>query len=504
MWEQIPGNIYFLIIIALLIINIILSILSRPSFISHMRSLENNTAKLAFLIEKNENANRDDFQRNRVEANEIARINREELINALGSFNKLFADYMGNIRAMTQDFHDEIKFNNNIFSKEISEALKENCRLLDNSISSFESKFIRSVSDLNELNKHNLINLENKLNNNHEATKETLNDAKVSIEKYLGLIRNESSLQLDEIRKTVDEKLQNTLNLRLAQSFDAVEKQLQAVQKGLGEMRGLAADVGGLKRVLSNVKIRGGIGEVQLEMLLEQILAPCQYEANISLKSDSDDRVEFAVKLPGQDQTNDCLYLPVDAKFPRDIYEQLLNAYDSGDNVLILNKQKKLEATIKKMAKDIHEKYIDPPNTTDFAIMFLPFEGIFAEVVRKASLIEDIQKDYKVIVTGPTTLAAILNSLQIGFKTLAIQKRSSEVWNILGAVKKEFENFGDLMQKAQKNIKNGLKQLDDVMGIRTRAIQNKLKSIDSLNEMHAKSIYGKVGEIPNDFNGGPE
>jgi len=296
------------------------------------------------------------------------------------------------------------------------------------------------------------------------------------------------------MRRTVDEKLQKTLNDRLSQSFETVSKQLKAVQEGLGEMRTLATDVGGLKKVLSNVKMRGGIGEIQLEMLLEQILAPDQYEANVMTKQGSQDQVEFAIKLPGRDDAGSTVWLPVDAKFPKDIYEQLLDAYEAGDPVKVGQAKKTMETTIKKMARDISDKYLDPPNTTDFGIMFLPFEGIYAEVVRDVSLLENLQRDFKIIVTGPTTLAAILNSLQMGFKTLAIQKRSSEVWQVLGAVKKEFANFGGMMEKAQKNIQTGLNQLDDVMGKRTRAIQRKLKSVEALSSEETKKVLPELSD----------
>lgn len=243
-------------------------------------------------------------------------------------------------------------------------------------------------------------------------------------------------------------------------------------------MQNLAHDVGGLKKVLSNVKMRGGIGEVQLAMLLEQVLAPEQYQANVKTKEGSTDLVEFAVKLPGRDEANSTVWLPIDAKFPKDVYEQLQTAYDNGEQAAVEVAQKNLENSIKKMAKDIHDKYIDPPNTTDFGIMFLPFEGIYAEVVRKASLLEDLQRTYKIIVTGPTTLAAILNSLQMGFKTLAIQKRSGEVWKVLGAVKKEFENFGGMLEKAHKNINAAGETIENLMGTRTKAIQRSLKNIE--------------------------
>ena len=301
--------------------------------------------------------------------------------------------------------------------------------------------------------------------------------------------------RLEDIRVTVDEKLQKTLNERLGQSFRLVSEQLESVQKGLGEMQTLAQDVGGLKRVLSNVKTRGNIGEIQLSMLLEQILAPEQYDSNVHTVKGSAEVVEFAVKLPGKDDMRDFVYLPIDAKFPKDVYEQLLNAYDTADTQAIDAAGKALEATIKKMAKDISEKYLAPPATTDFGIMFLPFEGIYAEVVRRSSLLEELQKTYKVVVTGPTTLAAILNSLQMGFRTLAIQKHSGEVWTILGAVKKEFEKVGGMLEKAQKNIQTASGQLEEVLGTRTRAIQRKLKDVDTLSDRDARAILPEIGSL---------
>lgn len=298
--------------------------------------------------------------------------------------------------------------------------------------------------------------------------------------------------RLEEIRVTVDEKLQKTLNERINQSFKMVTEQLESVQRGLGEMQSLAQDVGGLKRVLSNVKTRGTMGEIQLSMLLEQILAPEQYDCNVKTNKASNDLVEFALKLPGRDDIHDFVYLPIDAKFPKDVYEQMLAAYDTGEKASIDTATRVLETTIKKMAKDISDKYLAPPETTDFGIMFLPFEGIYAEVVRNSSLLDDLQRTYKVIVTGPTTLAAILNSLQMGFRTLAIQKHSGEVWSILGAVKKEFENFGGMLEKAQKNLQTASSQLDEVMGKRTRAIQRRLKDVDTLTDRETRGIFPEI------------
>jgi len=304
--------------------------------------------------------------------------------------------------------------------------------------------------------------------------------------KFSELVQN-TDKNLERMRETVDEKLQKTLNERLGQSFETVGNQLKEVQAGLGEMRNLAQDVGGLKKVLSNVKQRGGVGEIQLEMLLEQILAPDQYDANVKTKKGSNDLVEFAIKLPGKDDQQSHVYLPIDAKFPKDPYEQLIDAYESGDAGLIELANKNLENTVKKMARDIRDKYIDTPHTTDFAILFVPFEGIYAEIIRRSSLLEQLQREFKVIVTGPTTLAAILNSLQMGFRTLALQKRSSEVWEILGTVKNEFDKFGGLLEKAQKNIQQAGSNIEDLLGTRTKAIQRSLRDVQTLP---AKSTEG--------------
>ena len=386
--------------------------------------------------------------------------------NELQLLTNKFIELQVSISNIEKTLKDDFRLNREENSKLAIDNRKELMQTLTTTFRGFQETFDKNVEAFNNLQREKFGQMEEKQNKLIEGTEK----------------------KLEEMRVTVDEKLQKTLNERLGQSFELVGKQLESVQKGLGEMQSLAQDVGGLKKVLGNVKMRGGIGEVQLEMLLEQILAPEQYEANVRTKASSREVVEFAIKLPGRDDNNSQVWLPVDAKFPKDIYEQLQNAYEVGDLPQIETAQKNLENTIKKMAKDIQEKYIDPPHTTDFGIMFLPFEGIYAEVVRKASLLEDLQRNYKIVVTGPTTLAAILNSLQMGFKTLAIQKRSGEVWQILGAVKKEFEAFGGLVEKAQNNIQTGLNQLDDVIGKRTRAIQRKLRTVETLGEAETKLI----------------
>ena len=312
-----------------------------------------------------------------------------------------------------------------------------------------------------------------------KSTSENLDGMRKTMSENLDGIRTNVGEKLETIRATVDEKLEKTLSDRLGKSFETVGKQLIEVQKGLGEMQSLAQDVGGLKKVLANVKMRGGLGEVQLSMLLEQILAPEQYQANVHIKPRSAQVVEFAVRLPGKDEDMSQVWLPIDAKFPRESYEKLQIAYEAGNTEAIENERNAMYRDIKRMAADIRDKYIAPPYSTDFAIMFLPFEGIYGEVVRSAGLIQELQNQYKVIVTGPTTLAALLNSLQMGFRTLAIQKRSSEVWKVLSGVKKEFETFGDLLEKAKKNIQGGLNNLDELSGVRTRQIQNKLKDVEA-------------------------
>ena len=424
-----------LVLIALLAIANLL-LLFRQKNTSEGKETQAALIKFEQLLTQLEKQVKDDFQRNRDENQSSFKRQREELTQALNQFGE--------------------RYDQN--SKRLNDLLKERFVLLNE--------------------KQTQLNLE---------AEKRIKEVRDVVEKQLKELREDNSTQLAEVNKTVNEKLQKTLNDRLSQSFETVGKQLKSVQEGLGEMKTLATDVGGLKKVLSNVKMRGGLGEVQLAMLLENILAPDQYEANVKTKAGSDAVVEFAIKLPGKDDLNSIVWIPVDAKFPKDVYEHLQNAYEDGNPVLVEQAQKELENTIKKMAKDIRDKYLDPPKTTDFGILFLPFEGIYAEVVRKAALLETLQREYKIIVTGPTTLAAILNSLQMGFKTLAIQKRSSEVWTVLGEVKKEFNNFGGMMQKAQKNIQTGLNQLDDVMGVRTRAIERKLKDVSSLDEGNSTS-----------------
>ena len=322
--------------------------------------------------------------------------------------------------------------------------------------------------------------MQNTLHRNLMTTNEMMREKFDIMNRQQDILVKSTEKRLDDMRVMVEEKLQKTLNERIGQSFELVRTQLENVQKGLGEMKSLAEDVGGLKKVLGNVKTRGTFGEVQLAALLEQMLSPEQYEANIKTRKNATEFVEFAIKLPGKDGSKEPVYLPIDAKFPKDVYEQYIDAYEEGDTALIESTSRQLETTIKRMAKDIHDKYIEPPYTTDFAIMFLPFENIYAEVIRRTALVETLQKEFKIVVTGPTTLGAILNSLQMGFRTLAIQKRTGEVWSVLGAVKTEFGKFGGMLEKVQKNLQSAGDHLEEVMGKRTRAIERKLRQVEAL------------------------
>ncbi len=301
------------------------------------------------------------------------------------------------------------------------------------------------------------------------------------VDNRLQQIQQDSERRLEEIRRTVDEKLQSTLEKRLGESFQMVSRHLESVHRGLGEMQKLAQGVGDLKRVLSNVKTRGTWGEIAAGTLLEQILAPDQYDTNVVTREGSGQRVEFAVRLPGRDDHQEVVWLPIDAKFPKEVYERVIEAADSGQPELLEAVSREFERVVRQSARTISEKYLNPPRTTDFGIMFLASEGLYAEVVRRPGLVEQLQREYRIVVTGPTTLAALLNSLQMGFRTLAIQKRSSEVWNILAQVKTEFGKFGVVLEKVKKKLTQASNTIDEA-GRRSRAIQRRLRTVQDLPE----------------------
>jgi Uncharacterized protein conserved in bacteria len=413
---------------------------------------------------------REEFARNRDEQQRTSRETREEQGVALRNFEKKVEENFTAFRELLRTMGNDTR-----------EGLTA-------SLKSFEERFAQSVKEFNELQRQKFNELVVKQTEMNSTTELRLEKVRETVEGRLKIMQDENAKKLDEMRATVDEKLQTTLEKRLGESFKQVSERLEQVHKGLGEMQTLANGVGDLKRVLSNVKTRGILGEIQLNNILEQIMAPEQFDRNVATKKGSRDVVEFAIKLPGKDSNGQEVYMPIDSKFPLDVYNQLLNAYDTGDAVAIAAAIKELERSIKQNAKDIRDKYLDPPYTTDFAVMFLPIEGLYAEVIRNTSLMEVLQRDYRVVITGPTTLAAILNSLQMGFRTLAIEKRSSEVWQILGAVKTEFSRFGDVLKKAQEKITKANEDIDQLVGTRTRAIERRLRGVQELPTTKANAI----------------
>ncbi len=370
----------------------------------------------------------------------------------------------------TQASTDEIT---NIVRNEIGSQMSTQRQELSTQIQST----VKNMGDMISGNQtEKMSQLEERIKTFSLENEQKLENIRLSVEKRLEYLQNDNNRQLEKMRETVDEKLQKTLEEKMNKSFSLVNERLEQVYKGLGEMQNLAVGIGDLKKVLSNVKTRGILGEIQLKSILSEILSPEQYEENIATKKGSKNVVEFAIKLPADDDS--VVYLPIDSKFPGDTYANLRDAIEKGDKDEIESFVKVLVTTIKSEAKDIHDKYIDPPNTTEFAIMFLPFEGLYSEVVNRG-LVEVLQRDYKINIAGPSTMAALLNSLQMGFKTLAVQKRSAEVWEVLGGVKQEFDKFNDVLVQTQQRLDQANKELDKLVGVRTRQIQRKLKNIQS-------------------------
>ena len=315
---------------------------------------------------------------------------------------------------------------------------------------------------------------------------------RATLEQQLRNLQADNALKLEKMRETVDEKLHSTLTTRLDSSFKLVSERLEQVQRGLGEMQQLATGVDDLKRVLGNVKTRGGWGEVQLEAILEQVLTSSQYARGVKLRPDGDEMVDFAIRLPGRGQDQVPVWLPIDAKFPREDYERLLDAQEQGDPELVRSTGAQLEKAIRTQARSISDKYVVPPHSTDFAVMFLPTEGLYAEVIRRPGLTDALQREHRVVVAGPTTVTALLNSLQMGFRTLAIEQRSGEVWALLGAVKSEFGKFAGILEKAEKQINTVGKSLGDASR-KTRTIERRLRSVESLDQERAQALLGEVG-----------
>ena len=361
---------------------------------------------------------------------------------------------------------------------------EENAR----SVSAFGDSLLKRMSELAGMQKDQLDIFAGQLKSLTASNEGRMDKLRETVEERLRLIQDDTARKLEQMRATVDEKLHDTLEKRLGESFKLVSERLELVQRGLGEMQTLASGVGDLKKVLTNVKTRGTFGEIQLSSLLEQVLSPGQYESNVETRKGSGQRVEFALRLPGRDGTADgMVWLPLDAKFPQEDYLRLVEAQESGDALAAGEASRQLDKTVRLMAAQIRDKYMDPPHTTDFGVMFLPTEGLFAEVLRRPGLFDALQRDFKVMIAGPTTLAAMLNSLQMGFRTLAIEKRSAEVWNLLGAVRTEFSKFGQVLEKTSKKLQEAGNHID-AAAVRSRSIEKKLKGVQEMPGAEAAAL----------------
>lgn len=459
-------TVLILVLIILTLINIWLVTRSNrgnkaEEFRDELIKIESDLSKLDPLL-------RDEFARNRDEAQRNSKENRAELSTSVKSLSD----------AMQSSFKDT--------KDELSKALK-----------SFEDRFTQNVKDFNDLQRQKFDDLSTKQNQIKSDTELKLEKITVTVSHNLEKIQEQNSKKLDEMRATVDEKLQSTLEKRFTDSFNLISNRLDQVHQGLGEMQKLATGVGDLKKVLTNVKTRGNMGEIQLGGILEQIFSPEQYEKNSIVKAGSLERVEYTIKLPGRSTENIPLLLPIDSKFPNEDYQHLVEAYDNVANLSpkeIDDAIKKFEYSIKKNAKDIREKYINPPVTTDFAIMFVPTEGLYAEILRRTGLFELLQREYRVTVVGPTNLVAFLSSLQMGFRTLAIERRSSEVWQILGAVKTQFGDFGKILDKTKKKLQEATNVIESA-GTRSRVIEKKLRTVQELPSEDSIALLGKFVEI---------
>ncbi len=445
---------------------------------------------------------KNEFTTNRFEATQTASNLRTEITNQVTAFGKTISDSIGNnaelqsnllatfgeqLNRLTQSLEEKLTgFQNSIesSSKESRIELKEN-------LAGFKNELNDALKDYKEKLRENFSDFEKNQQTQNAGNSDKLDGLKKTLETSIKNLQEGNEKKLEEIRNTVDEKLQKTLETRLTQSFELVSKNLESVQKGLGEMQQLATGVGDLKKVLSNVKTRGILGEVQLSNILEQMLSPEQYEINCITKPGTGNRVEFAIKIPQHNQDNKMLLMPVDSKFPIEDYYALIAAYDAGDTVTADIAGRALENAIKKSGKDIHDKYICPPDTSEIGLLFLPIEGLYAEAVRRPALMETLQRDYQIIVTGPTTLSAILNTISFGYKTMALEQRSGEIKKTLSAVKTEFGKFGDVLKKAQEKINKASEDIDELVGARTKKINAKLKSFEELPAAEVNLLLGE-------------
>ncbi|HOP11981.1 MAG TPA: DNA recombination protein RmuC [Oscillospiraceae bacterium] len=374
-----------------------------------------------------------------------------------------------------------------MLADELSRNRTENTAAMRAGMEGVTGALMQSQRAASDIQDKRLIELTQQLKNSQDALQKAVNESLLRMDDRMKLLSDRNEQKLEQMRQTVDEKLQKTLEERLGQSFKLVSERLEQVSKGLGEMQSLASGVGDLKKVLSNVKTRGVLGEVQLGAIIDDFLTQDQYEREVTTKPDSRDHVEFAVKLPADDGSP--IWLPIDSKFPGDTYAALCDAYETGDKAVVDAAAKQLINTIKAEAKDIRDKYVCPPHTTDYGILFLPFEGLYAEAV-KQGMIEILQRDYRVMIAGPSTMAALLNSLQMAFRSFAIQKRSGDVWKVLGAVKTEFEKFADVLENTRTRLRQADSELEKLVGTRTNVMRQKLRSVEQLDGVDAVQVLG--------------
>jgi DNA recombination protein RmuC len=476
----------------LLIVNIILTLnVGKKESANELTEIKSSIGTLTSNLKDTEKNLKDEFVTNRKESAETATGLRTEIGNQLNKFTQTFSDQLGNLTKSNEEKLEAIRktFEDKLadFQKSIDTNSKESRNELKENLDVFKKELNDALKDYKERLKEQFTEFERSQKTQNVANSEKISELKLSLEKSVKTMQEGNEKKLEEMRKTVDEKLNETLEKRLGESFKQVSDRLEAVHKGLGEMQTLAVSVGDLKKVMSNVKSRGVLGEYQLQNIIEDLLTNEQYEKNVKTKVGSGAVVEFAIKMPHGNNLEKILWLPIDSKFPKEDYEALVDAYDKGDVDKIDEYRKAFINGIKKNAKDIKEKYIDPPNTTEYGIMFLPYESLFGEVLRVPGLFEQLQKDYKITITGPTTLSALLNSLQMGFRTLAIEKRSSEVWDLLGAVKTEFGQFGDVLAKTKKKLIEATNVID-TSEVRTRAIERKLRHVQELPAAETKLI----------------
>jgi len=465
--------IFLTVIVILLIINIFLALKAGKKEVSNdLTEIKNSVGSLISNLKDTEKNLKDEFVTNRKEAAQGSKDLREEVTNQLNTFTKTFSEQLSALTNSVGEkftaFQTAIDINNKDSRKELKENLEAFKTDLNNGLKTFNEKLRENFSDF-----------VNNQRTQNEANNVKLGELKITLENSVNKMQEGNEKKLEEMRKTVDEKLSDTLEKRLGESFKLVSERLEAVHKGLGDMQNLAISVGDLKKVMTNVKSRGVLGEYQLQNLIEDLLTNEQYEKNVKTKVGSGAVVEFAIKMPHGNNLAKTLWLPIDSKFPKEDYESLVDAYEKGDLEKIEEFRKAFVKGIRKNAQVIREKYIDPPNTTEYGIMFLPYESLFGEVLRTPGLFEQLQRDYKITITGPTTLSALLNSLQMGFRTLAIEKRSSEVWDLLGAVKTEFKQFGDVLAKTKKKLIEATNVID-TSEVRTRAIERKLRDVQEL------------------------